>query len=112
MKNTLKLTTALVGSMLTLGVSSAVAQTTVSGNLDLSYNAVSSNAFGGSYRAVGRETQINIANKGKLSNGMDYAAGFSWESDGGEALGSGGTSTGDGANGTNENVYIDFFQYH
>ena len=41
MKNTLKLTTALVGSMLTLGVSSAVAQTTVSGNLALSYFATS-----------------------------------------------------------------------
>ena len=108
MKN--KLTTALISSLFGLGLSSvSVAQTTVSGNLDLAYNAVSSNAFGGSYRAVGRETQINIANKGKLSNGMDYAAGFSWEIDGGEALGSGGTSTGDGANGTNENVYIDFF---
>jgi hypothetical protein len=108
MKN--KLTTALISSLFGLGLSSvSVAQTTVSGNLDLAYNAVSSNAVGGSYRAIGRETQINIANKGKLNNGMDYAAGFSWEIDGGEALGSGGNATGDGANGTNENVYIDFF---
>lgn len=107
MKN--KLTTALVGSLFGLGLSSvSVAQTTVSGNLDLAYNAVSSNAVGGSYRAVGRETQINIANKGKLSNGMDYAAGFSWEIDGGESLGAASGNT-DSNNATNENVYIDFF---
>lgn len=109
MKN--KLTTALVSSLFGLGLSSvSVAQTTVSGNLDLTYNAVSSNATGGSYRAVGRETQINIANKGKLNNGMEYAAGFSWEIDGGEALGnSTAGANNDSANATNENVYIDFF---
>jgi len=107
MKN--KLTTALISSLFGLGLSSvSVAQTTVSGNLDLAYNAVSSNAVGGSYRAVGRETQINIANKGKLSNGMDYAAGFSWEIDGGESLGAA-TGNTDSNNATNENVYIDFF---
>jgi hypothetical protein len=108
MKN--KIVTALAGSLFGLGLASAsVAQTTVSGNLDLAYHAVSSNntANGGSYRAVGRETQINIANKGKLSNGMDYAAGFSWEIDGGESLGA--AATGDSTNATNENVYIDFF---
>ena len=107
MKN--KIVTALAGSLFGLGLTSAsVAQTTVSGNLDLAYHSVSSNATaGGSYRAVGRETQINIANKGKLSNGMDYAAGFSWEIDGGESLG--GANNTDSANATNENVYIDFF---
>ena len=107
MKN--KIVTALAGSLFGLGLASAsVAQTTVSGNLDLAYHAVSSNATaGGSYRAVGRETQINIANKGKLSNGMDYAAGFSWELEGGETLG--GTGDTDSANAANENVYIDFF---
>ena len=107
MKN--KIVTALAGSLFGLGLASAsVAQTTISGNLDLAYHAVSSNATaGGSYRAVGRETQINIANKGKLSNGMDYAAGFSWEIDGGESLG--GTGNTDSANSTNENVYMDFF---
>jgi hypothetical protein len=90
MKNKIK--TALAGSLFGLGLASAsVAQTTVSGNLDLAYHAVSSNAVGsstlggGSYRAVGRETQINLANKGKLSNGMDYAAGFSLEYDGPDA---------------------------
>jgi hypothetical protein len=107
MKN--KIVTALAGSLFGLGLASAsVAQTTISGNLDLAYHAVSSSATaGGSYRAVGRETQINIANKGKLSNGMDYAAGFSWEIDGGESLG--GTGNTDSANSTNENVYMDFF---
>jgi hypothetical protein len=107
MKN--KIVTALAGSLFGLGLASAsVAQTTVSGNLDLAYHAVSTNATaGGSYRAVGRETQINIANKGKLSNGMDYAAGFSWELEGGETLG--GTGNTDSANAANENVYIDFF---
>jgi hypothetical protein len=38
---------------------------------------------------------------------MDYAAGFSWELEGGETLG--GTGSDDSANGANENVYIDFF---
>ena len=106
MKN--KIQTALAGSLFGLGLASAaVAQTTVSGNLDLAYHSVSGTAAAGSYRAVGRETQINIANKGKLSNGMDYAAGFSWEVEGGETLG--GTGDTDSANSANENVYIDFF---
>ena len=109
-----KITTALVGSLFGLGLTSAaVAQTTISGNLDLVYHAISSKATPdtatgmGSYRAYGQETQINLANKGKLSNGMDYAAGFSWEIDGNEALGS--TGNDDSSNGRNENVYIDLF---
>lgn len=110
MKN--KITTALVGTLFGLGLSSAsVAQTTISGNLDLSYFAVSTSSVSKSYRAVGRETQLNLANKGKLSNGMEYAAGFSWELEGGEALGSASaanTNT-DSSNASNENVYIDFF---
>jgi hypothetical protein len=109
MKN--KVTTALMTSMFAMGlISSANSQTTISGNLDLAYHAVSSNAAtGGSYRAIGRETQINIANKGKLSNGMDYAAGFSWELDGGEQLGVSTSADSDSANSANENVYIDFY---
>ena len=111
MKN--KITTALVGSLFGLGLSSAsVAQTTVSGNLDLSYFAVSSNSGASkSYRGWGRETQLNLANKGKLSNGMDYAAGFSWEVEGGESLGTAtaANTNSDSANASNENVYIDFF---
>jgi hypothetical protein len=45
-----------------------------------------------------RETQINVSNKGKLNNGLDYVAGFSLEMDGGESIGTGATG---------ENVYID-----
>lgn len=110
MKNTLKLTTALVGSMLTLGVSSAVAQTTVSGNLGLSYFATSNSSSANTvqtFRGFGKESQINISNKGKLSNGMDYVAGFSIEMDGADISN---TTAVTGANiqaQQSENVYID-----
>ena len=102
MKNKL-LTTALVSSMIGAGITASVAQTTVSGNLDLSYMATSakgtvSAAKPDSFRGFGKESQINIANKGKLNNGMDYAAGFSIEMDGPDS----------GATGMfEENVYID-----
>ena len=100
MKNKL-LTTALVSSMLGAGITASVAQTTVSGNLDLSYIAYSdkkSGNGGNSFRGFGKESQINIANKGKLNNGMDYAAGFSIEMDGPDT----------GSTGMfEENVYID-----
>ena len=101
MKNKL-LTTALVSSMLGAGVTASVAQTTVSGNLDLSYMASSAEGNTGnvnSFRGFGKESQINLANKGKLNNGMDYAAGFSLELDGPDATGTGVHE---------ENVYIDF----
>ena len=111
MKN--KITTALVGTLFGLGLNSAIAQTTVSGNLNLAYHAVSvksGSAGMGSYRTTAQETQINIQNKGKLSNGMDYAAGFSWELDGNEALGdSTAGSASDSSNGRNENTYIDLY---
>jgi len=82
MKNKLLLSSALVGSLAITGVASA--QTTITGSLDLSYKTISN---AGSLTkqtdsGFGRESQINIANKGKLSNGMDYAAGFSLEFDG------------------------------
>lgn len=101
MKNKL-LTTALVSSMIGAGITASVAQTTVSGNLDLSYMAVSAKGTSSgqpdSFRGFGKESQINIANKGKLNNGMDYLAGFSIEMDGPDA----------GATGMfEENVYID-----
>jgi hypothetical protein len=101
MKNKL-ITTALVSSMLGAGITASVAQTTVSGNLDLSYMATSAEGNSGSvnsFRGFGKESQINIANKGKLNNGMDYAAGFSLEYDAPDA----GTNTGP----HEENVYID-----
>jgi hypothetical protein len=102
MKNKL-LTSALVSSMIGAGVTASVAQTTVSGNLDLSYMAVAAKGTGSSgtpdsFRGFGKESQINIANKGKLNNGMDYAAGFSIEMDGPDTGGTGMFE---------ENVYID-----
>jgi len=100
MKKTI--TTALTSSLIALGTSSAIAQTTITGNLDLSYNAVSANSktvTGNSYRGFGKESQINFANKGKLSNGIDYAAGFSWEIDGPDTLTTAAAI---------ENHYIDF----
>ena len=82
MKNKLLLSSALVGSMISAG--SAIAQTTVSGSLDLHYRAQKHdlNAGFNSNEGLGRETQLNIANKGKLNNGWDYLAGFSLEFDG------------------------------
>ena len=108
MKNKL-ITTALVSSFLGLGVSSAVAQTTITGNLELSYYGLSheGNATAAqkqlNTRGFGKESQINVANKGKLSNGMDYAAGFSIEMDGIDGTADNATVTG----GFNENIYID-----
>ena len=110
MKNKLLTTTAIAGLLIT---GNAFAQTTITGNLDLSYKAISnSNAKANSVRGLGKESQINVTNKGKLNNGMDYVAGFSIEHDGAES----GNATIDGNNngstsGTrmfNENIYIDF----
>jgi len=106
MKNMLT-RTALVGSALLLSTTLANAQTTVSGNLTLNFKGISSdqtNARKG-YQYFGKEAQINIANKGKLSNGMDYAAGFSLELDGSDANT---TNTALIQGATNENTYIDF----
>jgi hypothetical protein len=110
MKNMLT-RTALASSVLLLSVSAASAQTTVSGNLDLVYKAVSSDKTAGrSYRYFGKESQINLGNKGKLNNGMDYAAGFSLEFDGSDANPNSGAATSlnnlEGA--FSENVFIDF----
>lgn len=103
MKNKLLTTTAIAGLLIT---SSAFAQTTVTGNLDLSYKGAStSNTKSSSFRGFGKETQINISNKGKLNNGMDYVAGFSIEHDGQE---SGAAATTSGTAMFSENVYIDF----
>ena len=105
MKNKLLLTSALAGSLMFNGIS--LAQTTVSGNLDISFKAVSSNgtkSTTSSDRYFGKESQINVANKGKLSNGLDYVAGFSLEYDGNDGNAGGTTAQ----NTHNENVYIDF----
>jgi hypothetical protein len=96
MKNKLLLSSALLGSLV-IG-SSAYSQTTVSGTLSLGFKTLSDytgNAIS-SQRGFGRESQLNIANKGKLNNGMDYAAGFSFEQDGGQT-----------SDFSDENVYLD-----
>ena len=72
-------TTALVGSVALSSVS--FAQTTITGSLDLTYRSTTGGTGQGD-TFFGRETQVNLANKGKLSNGLDYAAGFSLEFDG------------------------------
>ena len=98
------LTTAMVSVLTT----AAIAQTSITGQLRISYSDVSAdkgvadgataartknNAFG-----FGQEQQINIQNKGKLPvGGLDYAAGFSIENDGDQ-----------GSTIFNENVFIDF----
>jgi len=104
MKNKL-MTTALVTSMLSIGVTSAVAQTTITGKIDMSYfgtsgkgGTVGTTKSQSSQRGFGKEAQVNFANKGKMTNGMDYAAGFSIELDGPDT---GGTGT------FAENTYVD-----
>jgi hypothetical protein len=110
MKNKLLTTTALAGLLIT---GNASAQTTVTGNLDLSYKAISNdNVKVRSMRAIGKESQINLTNKGKLNIGMDYVAGFSIEHDGAEGgsiiIDGSATGTTSGSRMFNENIYIDF----
>jgi len=105
MKKTLLVTSALAG----LVASSAVAQTTVSGSLDIiSRNTSMKGAAAHAQKSdtfLGRESQLNIANKGKLNiGGLDYAAGFSLEFDGGQTLAEGSSTN---ASISNENLYID-----
>ena len=95
------LTTAIASVLTTV----AIAQTTITGELRISYKDVSAPkgltaAAGGtpdtSY-GFGAEQQINVQTKGKLNvGGLDYAAGFAIENDGEQT----GTLF-------NENVYID-----
>ena len=81
MKKTLLISSALASGIIYSG--SALAQTTVSGSLDLHYKAFSMDGTSAtSTRGIGRESQLNVQSKGKLNNGMDYAAGFSLEFDG------------------------------
>ena len=102
MKNKLKLTTALVGSLIAVSAGSALAQnvttyydnggkdgTTVSGNMNISYrdqHTSSANVYQNitGLHGFGKEVQLNINNRGKLNNGWGYAAGFSIEVDGTE----------------------------
>jgi len=109
--------TALVSSLALLSVGVANAQTTVSGNLAMSYKATSTDESSatrkaGNSRTFGKESQINLATKAKLNNGMDLAAGFSLEFDGSDAApansGTTSTTTNSWRGVTNENTYIDF----
>jgi hypothetical protein len=96
------LTTAMVSVLTT----AAIAQTSITGELRISYSDVSGDKGLGTVTAnttkdtsygFGTEQQINIQNKGKLAiGGLDYAAGFSIENDGEQT----GTIF-------NENVFID-----
>ena len=110
MKNKLMLTSALVGSL--VAGSSAIAQTTITGSLDLQYTGLESkidstlrNSVGGSsFAGMGREAQLNVQNKGKTNiAGLDYAAGFALEFDG-----NGNSAGNEGSTISNENTYIDF----
>ena len=106
MKNKLLTTTAIAGLLVS---GAAFAQTTVTGNLEMTYKGLSNKgAKDKSARGFGKETQINLTNKGKLSNGMDYVAGFSIEHDGQESGSGASASTTSGTAMFNENVYIDF----
>jgi hypothetical protein len=105
----LMITSALVGSLF---AGAASAQTTVSGNLGISYFSTSNATENNSKNigTFGRESQINISNKGKLSNGMDYVAGFSLEFDGGDSatVSTADTTKAVSVGQQQENVYIDF----
>jgi hypothetical protein len=79
---------------------SAIAQTTITGELRVGYKAISNDAPYNSNRGFGAEQQINIQTKGKTNIGWDYAAGFSLENDG-ESTTQTGTLY-------NENAYFDF----
>jgi hypothetical protein len=93
-------TSALFSTLALAGTS--FAQTTITGSLDLVLRSQSHEASAGakSETTIGRESQVNFANKGKLNNGLDYAAGFSLEFDGSQAAGNADNSI------SNEGVYI------
>jgi len=110
MKNKLLLSSALISGLMVGG--SAIAQTTISGDLAIAFKSQSYDASAGaaSKRGFGRESQINVANKGKLVNGMNYAAGFSLEFDGNARTNTSGQQTltqTEAASISNENLYID-----
>lgn len=77
---------------------SAIAQTTITGELRIGYKAIetSPGSVHGHNKGFGQESQINIQTKGKLNNGLDFAAGMSFEGDGNSAPA------------PDENTYIDF----
>lgn len=100
----LLLSTALTGALLT---TSAIAQTSVTGNMTVGLRSTAETGAAGatstaSKRGMLVETQLNVQSKGKLNNGLDYAAGFALEFDGDQ------TASATGAKSiNNENTYID-----
>ena len=108
----LLLSTALTGVIIT---TSAIAQTSITGNMTVGLRATSeksatagSNSASGSKRGMLAETQLNVQNKGKLNNGLDYAAGFALEFDANETTSN--NSSAANAHGrsiANENTFID-----
>ena len=104
MKNKLLLSSALVGSLFVTGAVNA--QTTVTGEINLSYKSIGEKQTPAEGKSgLGRETQLNIQNKGTLSNGLGYADGFSLEFDG---INGADQAAGDTQRLANENFYIDF----
>jgi hypothetical protein len=99
-------TSALVGTLAFVSATPSVAQTSITGSLDLTMRATKYDLAAQSNKSdtsMGRESQINVQNKGTLNNGLGYAAGFSLEFDGGATVNSAETvgST------SNENLFID-----
>ena len=77
---------------------SAIAQTTVSGELRIGFKGAETvKGTSGGNSGFGTESQINVQTKGKTNIGLDYAAGMSFEWDGDQT-----------AAVNNENTYIDF----
>jgi len=100
----LLLSTALTGALIT---TSAIAQTSVTGNMTVGLRSTAEKAAAGatstgSKRGMLVETQLNVQSKGKLNNGLDYAAGFALEFDGDQTQSSTGAKSIN-----NENTYID-----
>jgi hypothetical protein len=84
MKNKLLITTALASSLV---AGSAIAQTSITGSLGVSYKSVQGKNSTANGNSFGKESQLNVANKGKLNiGGLSYAAGFSLEFDGADGV--------------------------
>jgi len=82
-------------SALLLTTSLSYSQTTIGGNMRIGYKANQSkktNQYSGGMFT--KETQLNIANKGKTNLGLDYEAGFSLELDGNDGATVGATTEG------------------
>ena len=99
MKNKLLLTSALVSGLVAFGAT-AQAETKITGDYKLSYKMASGkDAATAGEQGFGRETQINVSKSGELNNGLAYATGFSFESDGSDNSNASGVMS-------NEGVYL------